>query len=373
MPLAIRFFVWLVAVIAGAVYTIIQTGGPEPAGVALCKLIQKVIPSTSEHCVPAFPDWGPTAIGGVAVIFIGLGVIDLLRWFNRPREDRNQSTIQTRRVAQETPSIELNYGEEGSFERVTKADFSRLERTLLVEFKNPHPDIAITNCKLEVTSIEPFAGYRRPLVVKENFNLAGGDHVFLPLLSYGESRNSKEITADTVVALLAPKGGDPWFLAALPHDVETVLTLRATAVGAAFCEEKIVVWVGAGTRLRIRKYEEGDQAAFIPLEVATMEAYGVARATDIGKSAEGMNTNGVLAWFTYYYHTKGIPIYGNVRNSTRVEPVLFRHIDVKMENDKIIGKENCSDLVWENMKVRKPDHEKLLSLLRVHARELNDG
>jgi hypothetical protein len=86
-----------------------------------------------------------------------------------------------------------------------------------------------------------------------------------------------------------------------------------------------------------------------------------------------MNTNGVLAWFAYYYHTQGIPVYGNVRNSNRIEPVLFRHVDIKMENDKLIGKEIYSDLIWENMQVRKSDHALLLQKLRDHARALKDG
>jgi hypothetical protein len=138
-----------------------------------------------------------------------------------------------------------------------------------------------------------------------------------------------------------------------------------------FCEERVAIWVGAGTRLRIRKYEGAtDQAAYISLEEATKEAYGVARSTDIGRTAEAMNTNGVLAWFAWYYHTKEIPVYGNVRNSTRIEPVLFRNTDIKLENDKLIAKEIYGDLIWENMKVKRSDHARLLAILREHARTL---
>ena len=108
-------------------------------------------------------------------------------------------------------------------------------------------------------------------------------------------------------------------------------------------------------------------------EDAVREAYGAARNTDIGRSAEKMNTNGVLAWFAYYYHTHEIPVYGNVRNSTRVEPVLFRNIDIKMENDGLIGKEIYGDLIWEHMQVKKSDHARLLKILRDHARALKDG
>jgi hypothetical protein len=72
--LAVRFAIWLIAMIAGAIYTIIQTG-PDTAGQNLCKLIQKAIPSTPEQCVPAFQEWGPSTILLIAVVFVVLIVI----------------------------------------------------------------------------------------------------------------------------------------------------------------------------------------------------------------------------------------------------------------------------------------------------------
>jgi hypothetical protein len=276
-------------------------------------------------------------------------------------------------VEHETHSIEINYGEDAPFERITgKSHLYRLERMLLLEFKNTHPHIALSGCKVEISGIEPYMGMRRPLVLRDNFTLAGGDHVFIPLVTYGESRTSaRSVSGDTAIAVCAPDGADPNFLAALPHDVENILTIRGTAIGSAFCEEKIVVWVGAGTRLRIRKYQPDDgQPPFISLEEAIREAHGAARNTDIGLSAEKMNTKGVLTWFAWYYHTRGIPVYGNVRNSTRVEPVLFRNVDIKMENSRLIAKEIHGDLIWENMQVRKTDQARLLGIIQDHARAL---
>ena len=263
----------------------------------------------------------------------------------------------------------LSIGEDGPFERLLKAETSRLERMLLIEFKNTHTHVILADCKVEITNIEPFMGLRRPLILRDKFTLAGGDHVFIPLVTYGESRSvDRSVIADTAIAVCAPEGESPHFLAAQPHDVENILTIRATAIGSAYYEVKVVVWVGAGTRLRIRKYEGGsDQTEYMLFEDAVREAYGAARNTDIGRSAEKMNTNGVLAWFAYYYHTHEIPVYGNVRNSTRVEPVLFRNIDIKMENDGLIGKEIYGDLIWEHMQVKKSDHARLLKILRDRA------
>lgn len=270
--------------------------------------------------------------------------------------------------------IEIAFGEEEPFEKLTSAQLYRLERLLLLEFKNPYRDRAITNCKLEVISIEPFSGKRRPFILRENFDLAGGDHLFVPFVRYGESRNvSSGIVGDSGIAICAPEGANPNFLAALPIDVENIITVRATAMEASVCEERVVVWVGAGTRLRIRKFDTATDSGFIKLEDATKEAYGAARGNPVGLAAEKMNTNGVLAWFAFYYHTNQIPVYGNVRNSTKFEPVLFRHIDIKLENDRLIGKEVYGDLIWENMQVKKSDHAKLLAMLEEHAKSLGNG
>jgi hypothetical protein len=130
----------------------------------------------------------------------------------------------------------------------------------------------------------------------------------------------------------------------------------------------IGVFVWPLTR-RLRATGNGE---FISLESATSEAYGAARNTDIGLAAEKMNTNGVLAWFTYYYHTQGIPIYGNVRNSTRVEPVSFKNIDIKVESNKLVGKEIYGALIWENLQVRKSDQKRLLKMLKQHAQALRE-
>ena len=141
----------------------------------------------------------------------------------------------------------------------------------------------------------------------------------------------------------------------------------------SICEVKVVVWVGAGTRLRIKKFEGSTENLFIPLEDATEETYGLARRTDLGEAAERDNTNGPLAWFAYYYHVQGIPVFGNVRNSARTEPVLFRHVDIAIDNGKLIAKERYSDLVWENLKVRNSDQARMRQIALDHAKALTNG
>ncbi len=365
-----RFLVWAVGLMAGLLFTIAQTG-PDAAEVNVCTAAKKIFLSIEPHCIPSFETWGRPALLVTLIICVVLIMLDIRNVINKRRAAQVAHAVS----GQVAKAVEIKYGEDGPFERLLpKTSMSRLERMLLIEFKNPNAHTPLTNCKVEITNIEPFMGLRRPLVLSDNFTLAGGDHIFIPFVTYGESRSvDRSVIADTAIAVCAPEGESPHFLAALPHDVENILTIRGTAIGAAYCEEKVVVWVGAGTRLRIRRYEHGDDTTFIPLETAAKEAYGAGRHTDIGSAAEKMNTNGVLAWFAYYYHTQEIPVYGNVRNSTRVEPVLFRNIDIKMENDRLIGKEIYGDLIWENMQVKNSDHGRLLQILRDHARALKDG
>lgn len=85
---AIQFGKWLVAVLAGAIYTIIQTGGPDPAEQAFCRLIQKGFHSVSDHCVPGFQNWGPKTALGIAVLFGILAIWDIVSWIRKRRAGR---------------------------------------------------------------------------------------------------------------------------------------------------------------------------------------------------------------------------------------------------------------------------------------------
>jgi hypothetical protein len=82
-----HFSVWVITVMAGALYTIIQTG-PDTAGENLCKLAKKAIPSISDQCVPSFGQWGPTTILIIGLIFGALVVWDLIGWIKKRRAKR---------------------------------------------------------------------------------------------------------------------------------------------------------------------------------------------------------------------------------------------------------------------------------------------
>jgi hypothetical protein len=355
----------LVAATGGYIGLVGQTG-LESANRNLCDLYKSVTGLPFASC--RFESLFLTGWKWAALVAFVLLVFDLGRWVKKKRSKGPASASSHIKA---TPKIEIAYGEDGPFEKLTNAQIYRLERMLLIEFKNPYQDRAITNCKLEVTTAGPLVGQRRSFVLRDNFTLAGGDHVFIPFVSYGESRTiASGVAGDSGIAVCAPEGSSPHFLSTLPVKGEHVIALLATAIEAAACEEQVVVWVGAGTRLRIRKFEASEDADYIGLEEATREAYGAARGTAIGEAAEKLNSNGVLAWFAFYYHTREIPVFGNVRDSSKFEPVLFRNIEIKLEDGKLIGREIYGDLVWENMKVKKRDQLRLLALLKEHANDL---
>jgi hypothetical protein len=139
-----------------------------------------------------------------------------------------------------------------------------------------------------------------------------------------------------------------------------------------FCAAGLLVWPWLLRLIRRFRPLTG-KPEFMSLEDATSAAYGAARNTDIGYAAETMNTNGVLAWFAYYYDTQGIPIYGNVRNSARAERLPpLKTMDIKVESDKLIGREHSGSLIWENLEVTNSDHAKLLQKLKEHATQLSN-
>jgi hypothetical protein len=369
MRFALRL-VWVGLLVTAGFITLVGQSGLETANGNVCSLWKAVshLPFVTCHLENLLvPAW--VTLLSLAALLI---LIDIALAIRKKFSPAAAPLIAP--SAPSAPRIEIAYGEDEPYEKLTAATTSRLDRLLLLEFKNPFSDRAITGCKLEVVSIEPFMGARRPFVLLDNLSLAGGDHVFIPFVSYGESRNTVDRSpiADTAKALLSPKGETPHFLAALPHDVESVLTLRATAMETSVCEAKVVVWVGAGTRLRIRKFEGSTDDLFIPLEDAASETYGLSRHSDIGGQAEKSST-GPLTWFAWYYHVRNIPIFGNVRNSDRIEPVLFRNADISTENRKLIVKERYSDLVWENLKVRNADQARMRQIAVDHARELANG
>jgi hypothetical protein len=144
--------------------------------------------------------------------------------------------------------LQIEIGESGKFASTTGTPY-RTRRTLSVKIENRDSRRFVSCCKLYLTKIEPQTEYVGPWLLADGFALAAGDHLFVPLVTYGEARDiSKFPCGDTFMVLHAIDSTEPKPSAGGEH----VLTLRATSMETAPCEFKCTVWVDDGGRLRIR-------------------------------------------------------------------------------------------------------------------------
>jgi hypothetical protein len=145
-----------------------------------------------------------------------------------------------------TNLLNLSVGEDGQFVAIPKHSLYGLTRQLAVCVENQSASQAVTDCKVQITEIEPFSGVKLPRILKSGFSLAAGDHTFIPLVQYGEARDpAKYNCADTLIELL---GGDRPI--SIAHDVPSFIKLRATGIGAPYSQTLCKVWIDPHGRLR---------------------------------------------------------------------------------------------------------------------------
>jgi hypothetical protein len=145
--------------------------------------------------------------------------------------------------------LEISVGDTGSFVHVNAKWIHDLQKMFNLKVENRDSHKPLSNCKLIVQTITPDPGYRSPWILKEGFSLAGGDHTFVPLASYGEAREpSKTPCADTLMTLLTRDR-----MLALGIDTEQLLEIRATSPDSAYCDIKCKLWVDDHGRFRIAK------------------------------------------------------------------------------------------------------------------------
>lgn len=198
-------------------------------------------------------------------------LLSLLKKWDRlnPPHTRN-GFVEERKVKEspqtETPSIvapaapksalKLAFGEEGQFQNISKHSLYKITRQFCVRIVNDSPTETVSACKVQITAIEPWTGAKLPRILKDGFTLASGDSTFIPLASYGEAREQEKYACgDTLIEVL---GGDRPI--AVAHDQRSIITIRATAVGAPFCEEKCAIWVDTNGRLKICSANEIGEA-----------------------------------------------------------------------------------------------------------------
>jgi hypothetical protein len=108
----------------------------------------------------------------------------------------------------------------------------------------------LSGCKVHLLGIAPQVEYVGPWIVSEEFDLAGGDFQFLPLISYGEAANPRiSDYSDTFMEIWPPGPTAPKPSKQGTHQ----LTLRATAMECEPREFRCSVWVDGDGRLRIEE------------------------------------------------------------------------------------------------------------------------
>jgi hypothetical protein len=143
--------------------------------------------------------------------------------------------------------LHIEVGEHGPFFSTKGKGLHKSARQFNIKIENVHERRPVTGCKVSLLKIEPHE-YTGPWVLKEGFSLAAGDHIFIPLVVYGEAREPKYRSGDSFMVICVPEPS-PKPSAHSTH----VLTLKATSLDTAPCEFRCKLWVDEAGRLRIEK------------------------------------------------------------------------------------------------------------------------
>jgi hypothetical protein len=144
-------------------------------------------------------------------------------------------------------AFKITFGEAEPYFKTKLENFYKVYRTFNLKLENRDLSKAATGCKVYVTDIEP-AEYPVPtLPLKDGFDLAAGDHIFIPLVTYGEAMD-QTITpcGDSFMMICVPQ------LAPKPSaDREHIVTVRATSLQTGPRDARCKIWVDRNGRLRI--------------------------------------------------------------------------------------------------------------------------
>ncbi|CAN5168518.1 hypothetical protein BH09MYX1_BH09MYX1_67400 [soil metagenome] len=155
---------------------------------------------------------------------------------------------ETKKPPKHAPSfLEMTFGEHGSFVQIPKHSLYGITRQFQIGLRNTSRDTALTDCRVQITEIVPVSGFRLPRLLKQGFNLAAGDQIFIPLVSYGEAREPDKFNcADSIMVV----SGDREM--SLDIKESSRITIRATALESPCADITCVVWVDGLGKLRIR-------------------------------------------------------------------------------------------------------------------------
>lgn len=145
--------------------------------------------------------------------------------------------------------LSLDIGECGEFFQTSgRLNLYTHQRTLNVKIINNDRTKSLSGCKVKILDISPHE-YNGPWILREDFSLAAGDHIFVPLASYVEADDPKKTpSGSTFFEILSTKNRPK-----PAADGEHVISLRATALDTAYYDLKCKLWVDENDRLRVAK------------------------------------------------------------------------------------------------------------------------
>jgi hypothetical protein len=145
-------------------------------------------------------------------------------------------------------ALRISFGMEDPNTSSTTKNLYQVLRTLSVKLENIGQK-ALSGCKLIVESSDAKSGIKLPLVLREGITLAPEEHIFIPLVRYGEALDPKTYDCADSFATLATPDGNPLF------DVgeNIAINLKATGVDTPACNAQCNVWISSEGKLQVAR------------------------------------------------------------------------------------------------------------------------
>lgn len=234
-----------------------------------------------------------------------------------------------------------------------------IRRTYKLKVENAARGKALSNCTIQLMSVTPATDYGDgPWPLVEDISLAAGQHIFIPLVTYGEAREPEKHPCADSIMTMGTESGRP----CLDADKEYTLVVRATAPETAYSDFQCRVWVGTDGRLRID--DRADNEFWISLPDASRQFYEKFQETRIGAAAEwDSSPGGILNYCgVFITQTKALPLFGKRPPSTiskKIDPNEVRAMDI-VDGAQVLQSRYHENSRYTDVMVRKADFEQML-------------
>jgi hypothetical protein len=220
------------------------------------------------------PAWGKTNSYGVhEPIPVEYWFNNRIDWFsllrNEPRTEPSNATfrgdaytsLMTSRAAVERywpamgasgpraiSALRISFGMEDGNTSTAGSNLYQLRRTLSLKLENIGQK-ALSSCKLIVESSDAKSGITFPLVLREGITLAPGEHIFIPLVRYGEALEPHKFNCADSFATLVTPDEKPLFDVGESIQINLKVTGLDTPPHTAQCR----TWISQEGRLQIQR------------------------------------------------------------------------------------------------------------------------